>query len=263
MTTLSLNNLDLVKPNWAHGRSAGRLYRLSVHLIASSHLWGTLVNRSALFWLDLTKDTFIDSANSFTSFIIVSSHRRMSISLAALVRSLALPVRVSEINLWSQAESVNKCKVFQRIAKFIPLIMASVRLIRWESFAGRNQLASSTTAPSNICDTPVARELASTHTLRAWPSMHHLYHAGSSLRTLVRSSLIMVLRRASSILSSHPAVTSDALRLVNATVTRSQLHTGRCPTNLPHSENTFRCVTTRGMSGILFPLLQNRELSSP
>ena len=67
----------------------------------------------------------------------------MSTSLAAFVCALALPVSVSEIHLWTQAESVNKYKVviFQRIAKFIPLIMAlsSVRLICWESFAGRNQ----------------------------------------------------------------------------------------------------------------------------
>ena len=191
----------------------------------------------------------------------------MSISLAALVRTLALPVRVSEIHLWTQAESVNKCRVvvFQRIAKFIPLIMASssARLMCWESFVGRNQRASSTTAPSYTSDTLVARELASTHTLRAWPSTHHLPYAGSSLCILMRTSLIMVLRGASSILSSHPAVTSDAVRLMNATATRSQPPTGRCPTNLPHSENTFRRVTTRGMSGILLPLLQYRELSSP
>ena len=73
----------------------------------------------------------------------------MIISLAAFFRTLALPVRVSEIHLWTQAESVNNCKVvvFQRIAKFIPLIMesSSVRLICWESFSGRNQEASSTT----------------------------------------------------------------------------------------------------------------------
>ena len=185
-------------------------------LMASSHLWGTLVNRSALFWLDLTKDTFIDSMYSFTSFIMVSSRRRMSISLATLVHTLALPVRVSEIHLWTQAESVNKCKVvvFQRIAKFTPLIMASssARLMCWESFAGRNQQASSTTASSYTSDTPVARELASTHTLRAWPSTHHLPRARSSLHTLMRTSLIMVLRGASSILSSHPAVTSLNVR---------------------------------------------------
>ena len=30
MTVLSVNNLDLVKPNWDHGRSAGRLHRPSV-----------------------------------------------------------------------------------------------------------------------------------------------------------------------------------------------------------------------------------------
>ena len=90
----------------------------------------------------------------------MSSCRRISISLAALVCTLALLVRVSEIHLWTQAESVNKCKVvvFQRIAKFIPLIMASssARLICWESFSGRNQQASSTTAPSYISDMPVA-----------------------------------------------------------------------------------------------------------
>ena len=208
-------------------------------LIASSQLWGTLVNRPALFWLDFTKDTFIDSAYTLTSFIIVSSRRSMSISLAAMVRTLALPVRVSEIHLWTRVESVNKCKVvvFQRIAKFIPLIMASssVRLICWESFSGRNQQASSTTAPWNTSDTPIARELASTHTLRAWTSTHHLPRAVSSLCTLVRTSLIMVLKGTSS---------------------RCQPPTGRCPTNLPHSENTIRRVTTRGMSGILFPLLQ-------
>ena len=112
-------------------------------------------------------------------------------------------------------------------------------------------------------DTPVAREFALTHTLRAWPSTHYLPRAGSSLHTLVRTSLIMVLRGALSILSSHPAVTSDALHLMNATATRSRPPMGRCPTNLPHSENTFRRMTTRGMSGILFPLLQYRELSSP
>ena len=126
----------------------------------------------------------------------------MSISLAALVRTLDLPVRVSEIHLCTQSESVNKCKVvvFQRIAKFIPLIMASdfVRLICWDSFAGHNQQASSTTAPSYTSDMSVARELVSTHMLKA---------------------LIMVLRGASSILSSHPAVMSDALCLMNATAT--------------------------------------------
>ena len=130
---------------------------------------------------------------------------------------------------------------------------SSVRLICWESFAGHNQQASSTTAPSYTSDTP----------LRAWLSTRHLPRVGSSLCTLERTSLNMVLRGALSILPSHPVVTSDALRLMNATATRSQPPTRMCPTNLPHSENTFRRVKTRGMSGILFPLLQFRELSSP
>ena len=255
MTALSVNNLELT--DTVQAGCTGPVFLL----IISSHLWGTRVNRSALFWLDLTKDTFIDSAYSFTNFIIVSSRRRISISLAALVRTLA------EIHLWTQTESVNKCKVvvFHRITKFIPLIMASssARLICWESFSGRNQQACSTTAPSYTSDTPVSRELASTHTLRAWPSTHHLPRAGSSLCTLVRTSLMMVLRGVSLILSSHPAVTSDALRWMNATATRSQPPTRRCPTNLPHSENIFRRVKTRGMSGILLPLLQYRALSSP
>ena len=98
--------------------------------------------------------------------------------------------------------------VFQRIAKFIPLIMAlsSARLICWESLSGRNQQTSSTTAPSYTSDM-----LASTFTLRAWPSMHHLPCAGSSLCTLVRTSLIMVLRGASSILSSYPVIGAHLL----------------------------------------------------
>ena len=44
---------------------------------------------------------------------------------------------------------------------------------------GCDQQASSTTAPLYTSDTPVARELASTHTLRAWPSTHHLPRAKS------------------------------------------------------------------------------------
>ena len=98
--------------------------------------------------------------------------------------------------------------VFQRIAKFIPLIMASssARLICWESLSGRNQQTSSTTAPSYT-----SNMLASTFTLRAWPSTHHLPCAGSSLCTLVRMSLIMVLRGASSILSSYPVIGAHLL----------------------------------------------------
>ena len=152
-----------------------------------------------------------------------------------------------------------------RLPEFIPLKMASssARLICWKFFSGHNQQASSTRALSYTIDTPVARELASTHTLRAWPSTHLLLRAGSSLCTLGITSLIMVLRGSSSIFSSHPAVTSDALRLMNTTATWSQPPTGRCQTNLPHSENMFRHVTTQGISGILFPLLQYRELSFP
>ena len=181
----------MVKLNWAHRRSAGRLHRSSVpfNCIKSHHGVErgvvSFVNQSAKIRLDLTKDTFIDSMYFFTSFIIVSSHHQMSISLAAVVRTVALPVRVSKIHLWTQVESVNKCKVvvFQRIAKFIPLVMAlsSVRLICWESFSGCNQQASSTTAPSYTSDMPVVRELASTHMLRAWPCRVFLVHSDENL----------------------------------------------------------------------------------
>ena len=244
MTALSVNNLDLVKPNWAHGRSAGRLHRLSVPfncikppLRHSSQSICLILARFDYGHIHRQRVFF----HQFYYGVKLPSNEQM---LAALLCTLALPVRVSEIHLWTQVESVNKCKVvvFQRIAKFIPLIMASssARLMCWESFAGRNQQVSSTIAPSYTSNTPVARELASTHTLRAWPSTYHLSHAGSSLRTLMRTSLIMVLWGVSSILSSHPAVMSDALRLMNTTATWSQPPTGRCPMNLPHSENVFR-----------------------
>ena len=250
MTALSVNNLDLVKPNWAHGRSAGRLHRPSVPF---NCIKPPLRHSSQSICLILAR---FDQGHihSFTSFILVTSRRRMSISLAAL------PVKVSEIHLWTLAESVNICKVvvFQMIAKFIPLIMASssMWLICCKSFSGHNQQASSTTAPSYTSDTPVARELALIHTLRAWLSMHHLPRTRSFLCPLVRTSLTMMLRGALSILSSCPAMALKALRLMNATATWSQPLMGRCPTNLPHSENMFRCVSTQGMSGILFPLLQ-------
>ena len=102
---------------------------------------------TAVFWFDLTWVTSIDNA----SFISMSSHRWMSISVVAFLRTLALPVRVTVTHSWTQAESVNRCKMvaFQRIAKFIPLIMASSSawLMCCESFSGRNRQASSTTVP--------------------------------------------------------------------------------------------------------------------
>ena len=108
MTALSVNNLDLVKPNWTHRRSAGRLHRPSVPFnCIKPPSQGTLVNRSALFWLDLTKDTFIHNEYSFTSFIIVSSRRWMSISLVALYKQHASSERAC-VNAYAEGLAIDE-----------------------------------------------------------------------------------------------------------------------------------------------------------
>ena len=267
MTALSVNNLDLVKPNWAHGRSAGRLHRPSVPLNSIKPPLRHSCQSICLILARFDQRHIHRQRVFFHQFyyrVKPSSNQHLACCFGLYPGFAGKGVRDPFMDTGRIGEQMQggrlpeDCQVysFNNSIKFCKLNMLGV-------VAGRNEQASSTTAPSYTSDTPVARELASTHTLRVWPSTYHLPRAGSILRTLVRTSLIMVLRGTSSIFSSHPAVTSDALRLMNATATRSQPITGKCPTNLLHSENTFRRVMTRGMSGILFPLLQYRELSSP
>ena len=156
-----MNNLDLVKPNWAHGRSAGSLHRANVPfncmkppLRHSSQSICLVLARFNQGHIHRQRVFF----HQFYYRVKPLSNKHLACGFGSYP---GFAVRVSEIHLWTQAESVNKCKVFVflRIAKFIPLIMASssARLICWESFSGRNQQASSTTAPSYTSDTPVAR----------------------------------------------------------------------------------------------------------
>ncbi|KAG0718927.1 hypothetical protein GWK47_007420 [Chionoecetes opilio] len=97
---------------------------------------------------------------------------RMSISLAALVLSLLLPERPSEIHRCTVEESVPQ---FHRSdlpgqCEIHPLITASnSAMLMWLESSLRSQLASSTMLPSISTAAPSAKELASTQTLASSP----------------------------------------------------------------------------------------------
>ena len=110
MVTLLVQCFDLVRSNWAHGHSTSRLHGLSVPKCINPLL--RYPRRPiCLVLVRLPRVKSIDNTYSFTSFISVSSRHWMSISLIPFVHTLALPVRVSNTHLWTQAESVNRCKV--------------------------------------------------------------------------------------------------------------------------------------------------------
>ena len=82
---------------------------------------------------------------------MVPNLRLISISLAALVRTLALPVSVSDTQWYTHSESVYMRNFlnFHWSARLTPFITASssARLMWAASFVGRNQQASSIAAP--------------------------------------------------------------------------------------------------------------------
>ena len=220
---------------------------------ASSHRWGTLVSGSARFTWDLTSATSIVSLYSAANSWSVLSRRLINISDTALVRTLAFPDRVSEIHWCTQAESVRRwiTLAFQCSARLMPLntVSSSARLMCLSACTGRSQLASSMMAPSYSIATPVARELASTHTVTSWPSVHQSPHAGSVCDDLITISSSIQHNMGSCVSSSHPVVTVLALRFTNAAATRSQPHTGKCPVSRPHTEKTAQHVSTLGTFG--------------
>ena len=134
-------------------------------LTGLNHRRGTLVKLSARLCSDLTRATSTDSPYSLTRLASASSRRLISISLAALVRTLAFPVGVSVTHLCTQSESVWICNMVAShvSAMFMPFSTASssAKFTYCVSLSLRSQLASSTTAPSCSRDTPVAKELAS------------------------------------------------------------------------------------------------------
>ena len=159
-----------------YGGSAGFLTR-------SNHRCDTLVKLSARLCSDLTRATSTDCPYSLTRLTSASSRRLISISLAALVCTLAFPVRVSVTRLCTHAESVWICNMVAShiSALFMPFSTASssAEFMCCVSLSLRSQLASSTTTPSCSRDTPVAKELASTKTSSSGPSTHHFPRTGS------------------------------------------------------------------------------------
>ena len=120
---------------------------------------GTLVRLSSQLRSDLTRTASTDSPYSLTRLASASSHHLISISLGALVRTLAFPVRVSVIHLCTHTESVWRCNIvaFHINAMFTPFSTASssTKFMCCVSFSFRDQLASSTAAPSCSSDTVV------------------------------------------------------------------------------------------------------------
>ena len=226
-------------------------------LTKSNHRRGTLVKLSALLCSDLTRSTSTDSPYSLTRLTSASSRHLISISLVALVRTLAFPMRVSVTHLCTHAESVWICNVVAShiSVMFMPFSTASssAKFMCCVSLALRSQLASSTTALSCSRDTPVAKELASTQTSNSGPSIYHFPYTGSFWCTLATTSVIIVVNGTSVTSSSQPLVTSAALLLMNDAATLSHVTTGKCPTNFLQNENILRRVRTCGTLGTSFP----------
>ena len=126
--------------------------------------------------------------------------------------------------------------------KLMPFNTASslARLICWVSFSGHSQQASSSTVLCLFNATPIAKELASTHTFSSRPSTYQSPWAGSSCCTESTVSDIIRCSKLSLVSSFQPFVTELALLLSTPQATRSQPHTGKYLTSLPHKGNIAR-----------------------
>ena len=210
-----------------------------------------------MFLFDRTNTTSTVNSYSSTSFFRVFSRLLISISVAALVEALAFSQPECPISNGARTQSVFSCSTLrcQWRAKLMHFNTASssARLICWASFSGRSQQVSSSTVSCLSNATPIAKELASTHTFSSRPSEHQSPWAGSSRCTESTVSDIIRCSKLSLISSSQPFVTELSLLLSTPQATRSQPHTGKCPTSLPHKENTARRVTISGASVTMLP----------
>ena len=94
--------------------------------------------------------------------------------------------------------------------------------------------------------------------LRSWHRSTHSIpiHLHTNLHRLATQSTVSDIIRCSKlslVLSSQPFVTELALLLSTPPATQSQPHTRKCPTSLPHKENTAHHVTILEASGTLLP----------
>ena len=86
-------------------------------------------------------------------------------------------------------------------------------------------------------------------------SLHQSPLAGSYFFTLAMVSVTIRTSKVSVVSSSQPLLTILAQRFIVLAATRSHLHTGKCPTSLPHWEETARHVKLLSTSRTAFPRL--------
>lgn len=138
-------------------------------LTASSHFCWTLVSLSPQFWSDLTNVTLTDNSYSFSRVLSLL----MCISFAALACTLVFPVSMSDTYQWTHIESMDICIliVLHWITRLTSFSMASgsAKMICCTSFTGCSQHTSLSSS-----ETPVARELESTHISNVHLSTYHL-----------------------------------------------------------------------------------------
>ena len=257
VSTASVDGHDLVYIQFIHVNSADQWLGSILHLYVVNHRWHTLVSQLAMFLFNRTNTTSTVNSYSSTSFFRVFSHLLISISVAALVCTCVFPVRVSDTQWCMHTEFVFTCSTFHCHwrAKLMPfnIVSSSARLIYLASFSGHSQQASSSTVLCLSNATPIAKELASTHTFSFCPSTHQSPWAWLSRRTESTVSDIICCSMLTLVSSSQPFVTELALLLSTPQATWSQPNTGKCLTSLPHKENTARCVTISGASETMLP----------
>ena len=74
----------------------------------SNHLWGTWINLLTRLQFDVIKITSMNSSYSLVSFLMVLN-LLINISLAVLVHSLDLPIKVSNTQWYTHKKSVHMC----------------------------------------------------------------------------------------------------------------------------------------------------------
>ena len=220
--------------------------------VASNHRCGTRVSRLAMLCRQNQRHIHGQRAvlHKLLECVQLPPNEHLACCHSAFAR---FPVTVSDIQWYTHSESVFMGSTLpcHRRVQLIPFNAASssAKLMCWASASDRSQQTSSNTVSRHSKATPIARELASTHTFSSWLSTHQSPQAGSSCYT---DSMVSDIIRCStvSLASSSQSFATELARFLNIPqATRSQLHTGRFPTSRPHKEKTVRRVTTLGTSG--------------
>lgn len=210
--------------------------------IAPSQCWGTLVSWMAQFAWDLTSSMSTVNLYSSTSSLIVLSWRLINISVAAFVYTHAHTLSHSSGDPQSLSIAVPYWCLLKS-HRSLPGWYACLHVL----ITARDLLLSTMT--------PVAKELASTHTVTSRPSKHQSTCAGSFSANLVMMPISIRVRSGSRTSSSQPVITKFACRFIIAVVTWSQPHTGKYPVNFQHREKMLWQVSMLGNGGRSLPWL--------